>query len=73
VDAIKCGAPAEDFEFINRLPTQESAEQPAQPEDMIEMSVREQDARQAFESDPRLQNLALGSFAAIDEETVFVV
>ena len=73
MNALKRGASAENFQLVDRLPAQEGAEQPAQPEDMIEMSVCEQDARQAFESDPRLQNLALRALAAIHEEAIFIV
>ena len=73
MDAVERGASAENFQFVDRLPAQEGAEQPAQPEDMIEVSVRKQDARQAFESDPRLQDLALRPLAAVHEETIFVV
>lgn len=40
---------------------------------MIEMAVREQDARQAFEPRAGLQDLSLRTFAAIDEEAIFVM
>jgi len=37
------------------------------------MSMGDQDAVQALEPDPGLQDLALSAFAAIHEEAVFVV
>jgi hypothetical protein len=37
------------------------------------MSVREQDAREAFEPDARLQDLALGPLAAVHEEAILIV
>jgi hypothetical protein len=40
---------------------------------MIQVTVREQDARQMPEADPCLQDLALCPFAAIDQKTIFVV
>ena len=40
---------------------------------MIEVTVRQQHAGEAFESCAGLQDLALRSFAAIDKETVFIV
>ena len=44
-DAIQCGASAEDFELVNRFPAHERADQAAKSEDMIEVAMREQDAR----------------------------
>jgi hypothetical protein len=40
---------------------------------MIQVTVREQDARQMPKANPRLQDLALSPFAAIDQKTIFVV
>jgi hypothetical protein len=40
---------------------------------VIEVTVREQDARQPFEADARLQNLALCALAAVHEEAILVV
>ena len=51
MDAVERGAPAEDIQFLDRLPAQKCAEQPAQPEDVIEMSMREQNACQILEAD----------------------
>ena len=72
-DAIQCGAPSKDFELVNRLPAHERAEQTAEAENMIQVTVREQDARQMPKANPRLQDLALSPFAAIDQKTIFVV
>jgi hypothetical protein len=40
---------------------------------MIQMTVGDQDAVQAFEANSRLQDLPLSSFSAINQEPVFVV
>ena len=73
MDAVERGASAVYFEFVNRLPAQERTEQPAQPKDVIEMSMRQQDAREILEARARLQDLALCAFAAINQETIFIV
>ena len=46
---------------------------PAQAEDVVEVAVRQQDARQVAETDARLQDLALRAFAAVDEKTILIV
>ncbi len=71
--AIQRGTPAENLEFVNRLPAQERAEQTAQPENVIEMTMREQNAIQVFESQTRLQDLPLRAFAAIHQKAILVV
>ena len=37
------------------------------------MAVGDQDAVEALEANARLQNLALGAFATIHQETIFIV
>jgi hypothetical protein len=73
MNAIERGTPSEDIELIDRLPAQERGHQPAQPKDMIEMAVREQDACKVLETSARLQDLALCAFTAIDQKTIFVM
>ena len=50
MDAVERGTPAEDIEFIHRLPAQERGHQPAQPKDMIEVTVCEQNAREVLKA-----------------------
>ncbi len=50
MDAVERLPAAVDLQFLDRLPAQEGAEQTAQPEDMVKMPVREQNARQPFKA-----------------------
>jgi hypothetical protein len=40
---------------------------------MVEMPVREQYARQILKARARLQDLPLRAFAAVDQETIFIM
>jgi hypothetical protein len=70
---VKGIPPAENFELINRFPTQKCAEQAAQAEDMIEVPMCQQYARQMPEACARLQNLALGTLTTINQKTIFIM
>ena len=73
MNAIERGTPAEDIQFIDRLPAQERGHQPAQPENMIEMTMCKQYACKVLEASARLQDLTLRAFTAIDQKTIFIV
>ena len=73
VDAVERRAPAKNFQLIDRFPAQKSGQQSTQSQNMIQMPVREQNARQAFETSARLQDLALCALPTVHEETVFIV
>ena len=73
MDTVKGGTPGEDIQLINRLPAQEGAEQSAQAQDVIEVSMREKDAREILEARTGLQDLALGPLAAVDQKTIFIM
>ena len=64
---------AVDLHLLDRLPAHERGKQPGQPQDMIQVAVGDQDVVQALETDPGLQDLALGAFAAVDQEAVFIM
>ena len=72
-NTIQCPTSAEDFKLINCFPAHERADQAAEAEDVIEVTMRQQDARQMPEADTGLQNLTLCAFAAVNEKTIFVV
>ena len=73
MDSIQRGAPAEDIQFIDGFPAQECAEQAAQPQDVIEMPVCEENAVEVLEACARLQDLTLRPFATIDQKTVLIM
>ena len=73
VHTVECGAPAEDLQFLDGFPAQERAEQTAQAQDVVEVPVRQQHARQVPEAHAGLQDLPLGALAAIDQKAIFVV
>src|SRR5258706_9873648 len=70
---VECGAPSKDLKFFDGFPSQKSGKQTTQTKDMIEVSMCEQYARKTFESYPRLQDLSLCAFAAVNEKTIFVM
>ena len=71
--SVQRGAASEDLKLLDRLPAKKRAEQAAQAEDVVEVTVRQQHARQVAETDARLQDLALRAFAAVDQKTILVV
>ena len=73
MDAVERGTPTENIKLIDCFPTQKRTEQPTQPKDVIEMSMREQNSRQVLKARARLQYLTLRTLTAIDQETIFIV
>lgn len=64
---------AEDLEFRDGFAVSKYTDQSSQPEDVIEMTVHEQDAGEVFETSFGSFDLAQGSFSAIDEEAGLIV
>ena len=52
---------------------QKRAQQSAQPQDMIEVSMCEKNAGKVLKARTRLQNLALSPFPAVDQKTIFIM
>src|SRR5512135_561660 len=73
MDAVQGPLAAIDVHFLNRLPTHEGGEQPCQPEDVVKMSMGDQDMAEILKAQAGLQDLALGALTAIDQEAVFIV
>jgi len=73
MDAVQCGTPGKDIQFFNGFPSQKCTEQSPQPKDVIEMSVREQDLCEIFETRSRLQYLSLRALATIHKKTIFIM
>ncbi len=59
--------------LINCLPAHECGEQPCQPENMVKVSMGDEDMLQVLEANAGLQDLALCALAAIDQEAKLVV
>ena len=70
MDALQGEGAGIDLELVDRLPTHERREQAGQPQDVIEVTVGDQDAVQAAETEPRSKDLPLRPLAAVDEESV---
>jgi len=64
---------AQDVDLINGLPTHKGGDKASQPQNVIEVTMREQNIIEALEANSRFEDLALGAFAAIDEEAIFFV
>ena len=73
VDALQGPGPGPDFQRFDCFPAHERGQQAGQSENVIEVSVGDQDPVQAPESQPRTKNLSLGSFAAVDQEAVISI
>ena len=72
-DAFQRPTAAEDLQLFDRLPAREGRDQPCQAQDVVEVTVGDQDAVEALEAQARLEDLALGALAAVDQEAVLVV
>ena len=64
---------AEDLEFRDGFAVSKYTDQSSQPEDVVEMTVREQDAGEVFETSLGSFDLAQSSFSAIDDEAGLIV
>ena len=71
--AVQRQAPTVDLKLLDGLPAQEGAQQAAQSEYVIEVTMRQKDPRQVPETHACLQDLALRPFPAIDQESILVV
>ena len=50
MDTIQCGTTPEDLKLLDGLPSQKGGEQAAEAEDVIEVPVRDQHARETLET-----------------------
>ncbi len=73
MDPVEGGAAAEDIQLLDRLPAHECGHQTGQPEDMVEVTMRQQDAGQVLEPGTRLQDLALGALPTIHQKSIFIM
>ncbi len=73
VDAVERPPAAVNVELLDGLPAHEGGEQPGQPEDVVQVTVGDENVAQVPEADAGLQDLALGAFAAVDQEAELVV
>ena len=73
VDPFQGPSAPPDLQTIDGFPAHECGKQPCQTEDVIEMTVCDQDPIETPESDPRLQDLALRPLTAIDQESVIPI
>ena len=73
MDAVERPLAAVNIKFLDRFPAHERGEQSCQAEDVVQVPVGDENIVQVPESDPGLQNLALGALAAVDQEAEFVM
>ncbi len=73
MDAVERPLAAVNVQFFDGLPAHERGEQPRQAEDVVQVAVGDENVVQVPEADAGLQDLALGAFAAVDQEAEFVV
>jgi hypothetical protein len=62
---------AVDLHFFDHIPAQKGRHQPAQPKDMIKMTVGQQNLIQALKTNASTQDLALSPLTAIHQEAKF--
>ena len=72
-DTLQRVRAAVNLEAVNGFPAHEGGEQPAKPENVVEVSVGDEDAVEALKADAGLQDLALGTLAAVDQEAVLIL
>ena len=73
MDSVEGSSPGEDIQFINCFPSQERTEQSAQTQDVVKMSMCEEDAGEILKARSRLQDLALSPLSAVDQKTIFIM
>ena len=73
MDAIECPLAAVDVHFLDRFPSHKRGKQSRQAEDVIQVPVCDKNIAQVPEANPGLEDLALGAFAAVDQEAEFIV
>ena len=73
MDAVERPLAAVNVQFLDGFPAHERGEQPGQAEDVVQVAVGDENVAQVPEADAGLQDLALGAFAAVDQEAEFVV
>ena len=72
-DAVHCVAAAVDVDLFNRFPPHKSRKHASQTEDVVEVTMGEEDVIQAFKAHPGFEDLPLGAFAAINHKTILIV
>ena len=73
MDAVERPLAAVDVHFLDGFPAHEGGEQPCQAEDVVQVTVGDENIAQVPEADAGLQDLALGALAAVDQEAEFIV
>ena len=58
---------------IDRLPSRKGRYQPAQAENVVEVSVSKQNPAESLESQPAAQDLSLGTLSAVHEEAIVLM
>jgi hypothetical protein len=56
--------------MFDAFPTGKRGQEAAETEDVIEVSVGDEDASESTKANPRPEDLALGPFAAVDQESM---
>ena len=73
MDAVERPFATENIQFLDGFPAHECGEQAGQAEDVVEMTVGDENVVQVPEAEAGLQDLTLGALAAVNEEAEFVV
>ena len=73
MDALEGVATGVDLERFDRFPAHEGREQATQSEDVVEMSVGNENPVQAAKPDARLKDLPLRPLSTVDQEAVLTV
>ncbi|OGO10352.1 MAG: hypothetical protein A2Z66_06185 [Chloroflexi bacterium RBG_13_66_10] len=73
MNALERPAPGPDLEVVDRFPAGERGEKAGQPEDVVEVTVGDQNAVETAEPDSGAEDLPLSSLAAVDQETLVTV
>ena len=64
---------APNLHLLDGLPPAEGGRQSAQPQDVIQMAVGQQNALQPLEAQPAAEDLALRALAAVDQKTILAM
>jgi hypothetical protein len=72
-DSLHGMPPGVDLEPVDRFPAHEGRKQACQAQDVVEVTVRDQNPIQSSKTDSGLQDLALRALTAVNQESLLTV
>jgi hypothetical protein len=68
---VQCVLGAVDFNFFHHLPAEKSGNKPSQAENMVKVTVGQENLIETFKTNTSTKDLSLSSLTTINKEAVF--